>query len=128
MKRDKQFHAVMGTLMVGLVAIVIWWRAEWSAVQIGCFVVILLVGGALWVNNHRNEAFHNAAFIPLATAIIVFSWMDTRTLLGCIVRLPFTLFVVWLALKPYYLKWKKSRNHVHGSSEPHVGLEVKSNG
>jgi len=64
MKKDKHFRILLGAGLCYLFGILIWWHAEWSAIQIGCFAVMLVCGIALLVNNQRNEAFHNFAATP----------------------------------------------------------------
>jgi len=128
MKKDKHFRAIMATCLCFLLAILVWWRVELSVVQIGCFVVMLLAGLTLVINNHRNEGFHHAASIPFIAAVLVYIWSDTRTLRGSIFCLPITLYCVWIAMKPYYIKWKKSQGPANGSSESPVEFEGKSNG
>jgi hypothetical protein len=127
MKKDKHFRSVVATCLCGLLVILVWWRAEWTAVQIGCFVVVLLVGGALLVNNQRSEAFRHAAFLPLAAAGVVYIWTDTRDRTQGVINFLISLLLVWISLKPYYLKWMNSHSHADGSVEPPVGLEEKSN-
>jgi hypothetical protein len=128
MKKDREFRVVFGTCLCGLFASLVWWRAEWSAAQIGSGVVMLLAGGALLVNNRRNEAFHDAAFVPLAAAGVVWFWIPTRNVIEGIINFLVSTYLAWFAMKPYYIKWKNSHSHADGAAELPVGLEGKSNG
>jgi CDP-diglyceride synthetase len=128
MKKNKYFRVITATSLCFLFAILIWWRAEWSIVQIVCLMIMLLAGLALLVNNQRNEAFDHAANIPLIGAVVVYIWSDTRSLRGDIISVPLTLYFVWLVVKPYYIKRKKSHGPADDSSESPVELEGKSNG
>jgi len=117
MKKHKNFRLIWGIWLCSILAIMIWWRAEWTPVQIGCWVVMLLAGLAALINNQRNEAFDNAVNIPLIAAVVVFYWSDTRTLRGSIILIPVTIYFVWIAVKPYYVQWKKSHGFADSVSE-----------
>jgi len=128
MKKDRHFRAVMATCLCFLLAVLIWWRAEWSVVQIVCFVVMLLVGLALLINNQRSEAFHQAAGIPFIAAAVVYFWSDTQSLRGSIVLLPVTSYFAWLAMKSYYIKWKTSHCPADDSNKPLLDIEGNNKG
>ena len=127
MKKDRHFRAVLGTCMCFLIAIMVWWRADWSAIQVGCFTVMLLASGALLVNDHRNEDFHHAATIPLVAALLVSYWTPTRDIRQGVINFVISSIWVWFAMKPYYIKWKRPRIQTETSGESPQELETKSN-
>jgi hypothetical protein len=45
-----------------------------------------------------------------------------------VINIPLSSIFVWVAVKPYYIKWKKSHGSAYGSCETPVELEDKSNG
>jgi hypothetical protein len=111
MNKIKHFRARMAACLGFLLVMLVCSRAELSAVQLGCWGVILLAGLALLVINQRNEVFHNAAYIPLIVALLVIFWvsrpLDSRQI---VINIFLSFFFGWLTVRPYYIQWKKSRS------------------
>jgi uncharacterized membrane protein len=129
MEKIKYFRIGMATGLCVLLVVLVWSRAEWSTVQIGCWVVILLAGLALLVNNQRNEAFHDATYIPLIAAVLVFFWVSKPLhSIQIVINILLSSLFGWFALKPYFIKWKKSHSPTDGSIVSPVELDGKSNG
>jgi hypothetical protein len=59
---------------------------------------------------------------------LVYLWTDTRDIIQGVINFLVSLFFAWIALKPYYTKWKNSHSPADGSGAPPVALEGKSNG
>ena len=130
MKEQKHYRAYFGPLL----GIVLVWliygiiQGKLSTMQIGCWVVMFLAGGALLVNNQRNESFHDAVGIPLLAALSVYIWTSANpSLIGRIFCLPLILYFAWLAAKPY-IERKKSRSDAKNPCETPVELEGNSKG
>jgi hypothetical protein len=128
MKKVEHFRAIMGTCMCVLLVMSFWWRAEWSTIQMCCLVIMFLAGVALLVNNQRNEAFHDAASIPMIAAAVVWFWTPTRNVGEGVVSFLGSIYFVWLAVKPYYIKWKKSNSPAADSNESLLAPEGNSKG
>jgi hypothetical protein len=128
MKKIEHFRAIMGTCMCVLLVLSFWWRAEWSAVQMCGLVITFLACVVAFVNNQRNEALHDATSIPMTAAMLVWIWTSTPNVGVGVFNFLGSIFFVWLVVKPYYLKWKKSHSPSADSNESLLELEGNSKG
>ena len=126
MEKQKHFRAVLGIALGLIVAALIWFRGEWSAIELGCLTIMILVGMALLINNQRSQVFHDAAGVLMSAAVIAYIWASTRHAREALVNLVLSCFFVWLAIKPYYVKWQGSRDRTTAPVVATAPPEVRS--
>ena len=82
----------------------IWFRGQWSAVQLGCFTVLFLATVAVLVNDQRSHTFERAASIVMLLALLVNQWtqMDTRTPKGKILFALLAAFFTWIVIGTWF--------------------------
>jgi Na+-translocating ferredoxin:NAD+ oxidoreductase RnfD subunit len=108
MEKQKYFRIALVILLGLVVVMLVWFRGQWSTVQLCCFTVLFLAAVAVLVNNQRNEAFERAASFVMLAALLANQWtqIDTRTPRGKIHFAILAAFFTWLVTGPWFRKKK----------------------
>jgi hypothetical protein len=108
MEKHKHFRVALATLLGLVVVMLVWFRGQWSTVQLCCFTVLFVAALAVLANNQRNEAFERAASLVMLAAILANQWtlMDTRTPRGKIHFALLAAFFTLLVIGPWFKKQK----------------------